>query len=91
MTDSIQIEVPPLRQSFHDVMGCPQFYVTSIIKGRKQPGGMESAQRRHRSTESLANMLRGALARASARTWQHLTIWPEGVRPTGRKDSVWTS
>lgn len=36
--------VPPLRQSLEMVMGCPTFYVESVIKGNKTPGGMESAR-----------------------------------------------
>ena len=37
-------EVPPLRQSTQEVMACPKFYTESIIKGQKQPGGLESAR-----------------------------------------------
>lgn len=36
--------VPPLRQSLELVMSCPTFYVESVIKGNKMPGGMESAR-----------------------------------------------
>lgn len=47
MTGLVQIttdEIPPLRQSTHDVMGCPTFYVEDFIHGNKQPGGLESAR-----------------------------------------------
>jgi hypothetical protein len=47
MTELIQIttdDIPPLRQSTVDVMGCPEFYVESKIKGHEQPGGLESAR-----------------------------------------------
>lgn len=37
-------EVPPLRQSTELVMGCPKFYVVSVIQKQKQPGGLESAR-----------------------------------------------
>lgn len=41
----VQIQnIPPLRQSTVEVMGCPLFYVESKIKGNEQPGGMESAR-----------------------------------------------
>jgi hypothetical protein len=36
--------IPPLRQSLEMVMSCPTFYVESVIKGNKTPGGMESAR-----------------------------------------------
>jgi len=36
--------IPPLRQSLEPVMGCPTFYVESVIKGNKTPGGMESVR-----------------------------------------------
>ncbi len=46
-TDLVKIEpapIPPLRQSTEIVMSCPLFYVTVFIKGKKQPGGLESAR-----------------------------------------------
>ena len=36
--------IPPWRQSSETLTSCPRFYVESIIKGRKQPGGMDSAR-----------------------------------------------
>lgn len=42
--DLVQIDMPPLRQSTVEVMGCPKFYVKSKIEGDEQPGGMESAR-----------------------------------------------
>jgi hypothetical protein len=45
-TELVQIqsaEVPPLRQSTEQMMSCPLFYVTAVIKGKRQPGGVESA------------------------------------------------
>lgn len=47
MEELVQIELndmPPLRQSLVETMGCPEFYVESKIKGREQPGGMESSR-----------------------------------------------
>lgn len=45
MTELVQISnIPPLRQSTVDVMGCPTFYVESKIRGHEQPGGLESAR-----------------------------------------------
>lgn len=43
-TKLVQIEVPPLRQSTAEVMSCRLSYVESYIKGRKQPGGLDSAR-----------------------------------------------
>jgi hypothetical protein len=46
-TDLVKIEaarIPPLRQSTEVTMSCPLFYATAIIKGKRQPGGMESAR-----------------------------------------------
>lgn len=34
--------IPPLHQSTEMLMGCKKNYVTQIIQGRKQPGGLES-------------------------------------------------
>lgn len=38
------LPIPPLHQSTELVMSCQLFYVESIIKGRKKPGGLESAR-----------------------------------------------
>jgi hypothetical protein len=46
-TDLVQIQtspIPPWHQSTESLTSCPKFYVESVIKGRKQPGGMESAR-----------------------------------------------
>jgi hypothetical protein len=44
-TELVQISpIPPLRQSTEQVMSCPLFYVTVFIKGKRQPGGLESAR-----------------------------------------------
>lgn len=40
----VQIEILPLRQSTAEVMSCRLSYVESFIKGRKQPGGLDSAR-----------------------------------------------
>lgn len=37
-------EYPPLHQSTVEVMACPVFYIETVIKGKKQPGGMDSAR-----------------------------------------------
>jgi hypothetical protein len=37
-------EIPPWHQSSESKTACPKFYVESEIKGRKQPGGMDSAR-----------------------------------------------
>ena len=45
--DLVQIqksEIPPWHQSTEQTTSCPKFYVESVIKGRRQPGGMESAR-----------------------------------------------
>src|ERR1700677_2588296 len=47
MGNLVQIDlsdVPPLRQSTAEVMGCRTSYVETFIKGRKSPGGLESAR-----------------------------------------------
>jgi hypothetical protein len=44
MADLVQIDIPPLRQSTAEIMACPRFYIESIIKGHKLPGGLESAR-----------------------------------------------
>lgn len=45
MSNLVQIgDMPPLHQSTETVMSCALFYIESIIKGNKQPGGMESAR-----------------------------------------------
>jgi len=36
--------IPPWHQSTEQLTSCPLFYVTAVIKGKKQPGGMESAR-----------------------------------------------
>ena len=36
--------IPPLHQSTEQQTACPTFYVTAVIKRRRQPGGMESAR-----------------------------------------------
>ncbi len=36
--------VPPTHQSTELIMACPRFYVEAVIKGRKKPGGVESAR-----------------------------------------------
>jgi len=38
------VPIPPLRQSTSEVMSCRLSYVESFIKGRKQPGGLDSAR-----------------------------------------------
>lgn len=46
-TDLVQIKkspVPPWHQSTEQTTSCPLFYVTAVIKDKKQPGGMESAR-----------------------------------------------
>jgi hypothetical protein len=46
-TDLVQITkspIPPWHQSTEQKTACPLLYVTSEIKGRKQPGGMDSAR-----------------------------------------------
>lgn len=46
-TDLVKIQtadMEPLHQSTEQVMGCPEFYVSSIIEGHKKPGGLESAR-----------------------------------------------
>ncbi len=46
-TELVQIQpnpIPPWHQSTETLTSCPLFYVTSVIKGKKQPGGMESAR-----------------------------------------------
>ena len=46
-TDLVQIQkspIPPWHQSTEALTSCPTFYVESVIKGRKQPGGMDSAR-----------------------------------------------
>jgi hypothetical protein len=47
VTELIQIttdDMPPLRQSTAEVMNCRLSYVETFIKGRKQPGGLDSAR-----------------------------------------------
>jgi hypothetical protein len=46
-TDLVQIqksEIPPWHQSTEALTSCPKFYATSVIQGKRQPGGMESAR-----------------------------------------------
>ena len=46
-TDLVQITkspIPPWHQSTETLTSCPTFYATSVIRGRKQPGGMDSAR-----------------------------------------------
>jgi hypothetical protein len=45
--DLVQIKnspIPPWHQSTESLTACPLFYVTAEIKGKKQPGGMDSAR-----------------------------------------------
>jgi len=37
-------QIPPLRQSTQETMGCPRFYAEVFIKGRKVPGGLDAAR-----------------------------------------------
>jgi hypothetical protein len=49
MSDLVQITsspIPPLHQSTETMTACPIFYIESVIKGNKKPGGMESARGR---------------------------------------------
>lgn len=58
MTELVQIgTIPPLHQSTVLVMSCEEFYAESIIRGRRQPGGMESARGNeiHRATSSYVS------------------------------------
>jgi hypothetical protein len=46
-TDLVQIKkspIPPWHQSTEQLTACPLFYITVEKKGKKQPGGMESAR-----------------------------------------------
>ena len=44
-SELVQISnIPPLHQSTEQIMSCPTFYVASVIKGKRKPGGMESAR-----------------------------------------------
>jgi hypothetical protein len=46
-TELVQIQktlIPPLHQSTEQMTACVLFYIESVIKGRKKPGGMESAR-----------------------------------------------
>ena len=46
-TALVQIQpspIPPLHQSTESMTACTLFYIESVIKGRKKPGGMESAR-----------------------------------------------
>ena len=48
-TDLVQIQkspIPPLHQSTESMTACALFYVEAVIKGRKKPGGIESARGR---------------------------------------------
>ena len=38
--------IPPLHQSTEQMTACPLFYIEAVIKGRKKPGGIESARGR---------------------------------------------
>jgi hypothetical protein len=46
-TDLVHVKkspIPPWHQSTESLTACPLFYVTAEIKGKKQPGGMDSAR-----------------------------------------------
>ena len=48
-TDLVQItksSIPPLHQSTELMTACALFYIEAVIKGRKRPGGIESARGR---------------------------------------------
>lgn len=45
MNSLVKIEdMPPLRQSTIEIMGCPRMYIETIIKGHKMPSGLDSAR-----------------------------------------------
>jgi hypothetical protein len=67
MDQLIQIgAIPPWHQSTEFLTSCPKLYVESVIKGRPQPGGMESARGQQVHATGAAIIAYCALHRVSS-------------------------
>ncbi len=87
MSDLVQIttsDIPPLRQSTEQMTACPLFYIEVVIKGRKKPGGMESA-RGTQVHKVMADYAAWCAHKGVAMDLEAFDRFAEGVGPTASK------
>lgn len=80
----IKTEVTPLRQSTEQIMACPTFYVETFIKGRKQPGGLDSA-RGTQIHHVLSQIASWCAARGIGQDLQAFDSFARGVGPQAER------